>query len=214
MCCERFGVRGIDLGESSRSIASRAKAFSFCVCLLLKKTTKKLHFCCVRKRKEKMTACTNRLRLATMLVGASLWLYLPNFVSAVSSKRYPPMTDCSSLSPPANLKYWETMTYCPACATMWDCGFCRSTMECVPGNKFEAFQREGYATCEDYIFVQGDCPRQPDCKFALGCDTCSNMDGCAWCSSSAACIPVEEAIGSTCDSLVLSPPCPIITVPG
>uniref|UniRef100_K3X8I9 Peptidase S74 domain-containing protein n=1 Tax=Globisporangium ultimum (strain ATCC 200006 / CBS 805.95 / DAOM BR144) TaxID=431595 RepID=K3X8I9_GLOUD len=42
---------------------------------------------------------------------------------------------CKSLSPPENSKYWDAMDKCKPCTLVSGCGFCRSTMKCMLGDK-------------------------------------------------------------------------------
>jgi hypothetical protein len=121
--------------------------------------------------------------------------------------------NCSALSPPPDIPFWDAMDRCFDCAAEPACGFCRSTLTCVPGNLHGPYARY-QIWCNDWIPEAEACPVNPQCDTITDCGSCAASDECVWCASDASCMAVEEGYGSGCKALVSDAPCPTVIVPG
>jgi len=90
---------------------------------------------------------------------------------------------------------------CDACLEHAGCGWCESTGRCVSGSSFGPDEAEcllsswRFTSCNRPPGAVEDCARHDDCHgclFALGDDT----SGCAWCASTGACVPEDQACSS------------------
>jgi len=122
-------------------------------------------------------------------------------------------TNCSALSPPENVKYWDAMDHCYACAGDPSCGFCQSTMTCAAGDANGPLDRYKL-WCGVWISSPDSCPVNPQCNALTDCGACAGSRECVWCASSSTCLATEEIYGSGCKSVVANAPCPAVIVPG
>ena len=119
---------------------------------------------------------------------------------------------CSVHSAQDSDDFWVSAGRCTACTETIGCGFCQSTLQCVPGDATgplsTSSSSSGSVSCPSWSFQADTCPVLPHCELYSDCVSCAASDQCAWCASSRTCATLSEAFSSDCQGLVFEPPCP------
>ncbi|RLO13579.1 hypothetical protein DYB28_011993, partial [Aphanomyces astaci] len=116
---------------------------------------------------------------------------------------------CGAFNPASlttTVPYWDQADKCGACVATSGCGFCHSTMQCLPGTTAGPSVE---VPCPDWLFASADaCPQNPHCDRLVDCTSCAVADSCAWCASKSLCLTVEDTYTAACRGTVFDLPCP------
>ena len=107
----------------------------------------------MQHRKPSITLMEVVLLIAGLLCGHMTALAAPNNCSAFSS------TDADM--------YWDAVAKCPACISEVGCGYCLSTLMCLPGID-ESGPTDG-SSCPDWTIDSTICPAVPNCGDYVDC---------------------------------------------
>lgn len=119
-------------------------------------------------------------------------------------------SNCSVYSATDADQYWDAVAKCPACSAESGCGYCMSSLLCLPGID-ESGPTDG-SSCPNWIYDSKSCPAVPNCGDYIDCAGCAKQDECAWCASGNVCTTIAEAFSMDCRGLVFEPPCPDIYI--
>lgn len=132
-------------------------------------------------------------------------IFLALLGSALSQNGQAP-SNCSVFSSSDADQYWDAVGKCPSCSIEAGCGFCLSTLQCLPG--IDASGPTDGTSCPNWVKDSSSCPAVPNCGDYVDCSGCARQDECAWCASSNQCTTIAEAFSMDCRGLVFEPPCP------
>ena len=76
-------------------------------------------------------------------------------------------SNCSVFSSTDADLYWDAVARCPACMSESGCGYCLSTLMCLPGID-ESGPTDG-SSCPDWIIDSNSCPAVPNCGDYVDC---------------------------------------------
>mmetsp|Transcript_33833 Transcript_33833/g.79063 ORF Transcript_33833/g.79063 Transcript_33833/m.79063 type:complete len:250 (+) Transcript_33833:70-819(+) len=84
----------------------------------------------------------------------------------------------------AAVEYCQSFTSqgCSGCVSSHICGWCASSMTCVPGTKAHGVAGDGSLCPSAGAFTWGTCPGQ-SCGSYTACGTCTADANCGWCSA-------------------------------
>lgn len=116
------------------------------------------------------------------------------------------LNSCGTFSPPEGASYWQSLGQCLPCTSSEACGFCTSTLQCLPGTQLGPFDD---VPCPEWHYESSSCPAIPNCQAYTNCQSCAAIDQCAWCASDNLCLTYAEAFDHDCRGLIFDPPCPV-----
>jgi hypothetical protein len=76
-------------------------------------------------------------------------------------------SNCSLYSSTDTDQYWDAVAKCPACSAEGGCGYCLSTLQCLPG--VDGSGPNDGSSCPNWAFDSKSCPVVPNCKDYTDC---------------------------------------------